>query len=281
MKGRQKSLTAFLKATNLSSCLLADLLILLLMILYSSSLCFFYSLSYSLLFYSLSSYHLKKEDTSLLISLWIYPFSYKCSMRSKVSAWSCSNRAWPLGCSIPDFSVWLCPSPASRQLCVQDQFAFSKTCSQRPQEIISLHPFLDFATADALSTFPQLLSFTAQWGPFWIPTCTALKLIHYIVCRGYLSFLCYFQFKESRIKWFLQWEGEQIKEWMNRSMNKTFVEEQKYACYLASWSAIIFIPCRGYSVSLFLGLDPNLTDVALALQAEPQSTNLLHLSLLH
>lgn len=64
-------------------------------------------------------------------------------------------------------------------------------------------------------------------------------------------------------------------------MNKTFVEEQKYACYLASWSAIIFIPCRGYSVSLFLGLDPNLTDVALALQAEPQSTNLLHLSLLH
>lgn len=64
-------------------------------------------------------------------------------------------------------------------------------------------------------------------------------------------------------------------------MNKTFVEEQKYACYLASWSAIIFIPCRRYSVSLFLGLDPNLTDVALALQAEPQSTNLLHLSLLH
>lgn len=64
-------------------------------------------------------------------------------------------------------------------------------------------------------------------------------------------------------------------------MNKTFVEEQKYACCLASWSAIIFIPCRGYSVSLFLGLVPNLTDVALALQAKPQSTNLLHLSLLH
>lgn len=107
------------------------------------------------------------------------------------------------------------------------------------------------------------------------------EAVHYTVCRGYFSFLCYFQSKERRIKWFLQREGEQIKEWMNRSMNKTFVEEQKYACYLASWSAIIFLPCRGYSVSLFLGLDPNLTDVALALQAEPQSTNILHLSLLH
>lgn len=60
-------------------------------------------------------------------------------------------------------------------------------------------------------------------------------------------------------------------------MNKKFAEEQKYVCYLASWSAIIFIPCRGSSVSPFRGLDPNLTDVALALQAEPQSANLLHL----
>lgn len=48
MKGRQKSLTAFLKATNLSSCLLADLLILLLMILYSSSLWFFLILFHTL-----------------------------------------------------------------------------------------------------------------------------------------------------------------------------------------------------------------------------------------
>lgn len=60
-------------------------------------------------------------------------------------------------------------------------------------------------------------------------------------------------------------------------MNKTFAKEQKYACYLASWSAIIFIPCRGYSVSLFLGFNLNLTDVALALKAEPQSANLFHL----
>lgn len=53
--------------------------------------------------------------------------------------------------------------PCLRQLCAQDQFAFSKVCSQGPQEMISLHPFwASFATADALSTFAQLLSLTAQ-----------------------------------------------------------------------------------------------------------------------
>lgn len=96
------------------------------------------------------------------------------------------------------------------------------------------------------------------------------KVTGYTVEGGWLNSLCYFWFKERRIKWFLQRGDEQIKEWMNRSMTKMFAKEQKYACYLASWSGIIFISCREYSVNLFLGWDSKLTDVALALQAVPQ-----------
>lgn len=170
----------------------------------------------------------------------------------------CFQHPWLLSVTVP--------FPCLRQLCAQDQFAFSKVCSQGPQEIISLHPFLDFLCH---SWCPEHIYsaplFHCTMRSFLISHLHSSEVIHYTVCRGYFSFLCYFQFKERRIKWFLQREGEQIKEWMNRSMNKTFVEEQKYACYLASWRAIIFISCRGYSVSLFLGLDLNLTDVAWAL----------------
>lgn len=281
MKGRQKSLTAFLKATNLSSRLLADLLILLLMIVYSSSLFFLFSfILFVVLFpffipFEKGKYFITYQSLNISLLLQVLNEIQSISMelfQQSLAPWF--QHPWLLSVTVP--------FPCLRQLCVQDQFAFSKTCSQGPQEIISLHPFLDFLChswcPEHISSAP-LFHYTMR--SFLNSHLHGSEAIHYIVYRGFFSFSCYFQFKERRIKWFLQREGEQIKEWMNRSMNKTFVEQQKYACYLASWSAIIFIPCRGYSVSLFLGLDPNLTDVALALQAELQSTNLLHLSLLH
>lgn len=197
-------------------------------------------------------------------------------MTHKLSAsGGCSNRACALGSSITGFSVWLCPSPALGGFVPEINLPLAKPALWDPKEITSLHPFLDFPCH---SCCPEHIS------PAHLFRCTMrsflnshLHALKWSITLSAGSFLCYFWFKEKRIKWFLQREGEQIKEWMNRSMNKTFAKEQKYACYLASWSAIIFIPCRGYSVSLFLGFNLNLTDVALALKAEPQSANLFHL----
>ena len=184
MKGRQKSLTAFLKATNLSSCLLADLLVLLVMILYSSSL-FFYSLSYSLLFYSLS-YPLKKEDTSLLISLWKYPFPLQMLIETQTisirwlfqqSPCPWFQRHWLLSVTVP--------FPCLGRLCAWDRFAFSETCSLGPQEITSLHPFLDFPCH---SWCPEHISsahlFHCTMRSFLNSHLHRSKAIHYTVCRG-------------------------------------------------------------------------------------------------
>lgn len=174
MKGRQKSLTAFLKATNLSWCLLADLLILLVMILYSSSLWFSNSLSRSLLFYSLS-YPLEKEDTALLISLWKCPFPLK-----KLDETQTISTGWLFQ---QTFWLWfqhrwlLCvtvPFACLGQPCAPDPFAFSRTCSLGPWEISSLHPCVAFPCHSwCPEHFSSLIS--SQLSLFWIPTCTTLK----------------------------------------------------------------------------------------------------------
>lgn len=182
-----------------------------------------------------------------------------------------SNRPRVLGSSITGFSVWLRPSPALSGFVPEVRLPLAQPALWGPQEITSLRLFLDFpCSAGALSAFPRLIPFAAQRAPpapLWSDPWHCLQ--------GTVRFLVLFWFRERWIEWFLQREGEQMKEWMNRSMNKTFAEGQKCVCCLASWTAIIFRPCRGYSGSLFLGLDLNVTDVALALQAELQSANLL------
>ena len=275
MKGRQKSLTAFLKATNLSSCLLADLLSLLVMILYSSSFSFSFIL-FVVLFpfipFEKGRYFVAYQSLKIPLppssARWVPNYGHRVVVPTEPV---------PL---VPESldSLCYCALPLPWRLCARDQFAFSKICSLGPQGIASLHPFLDFPCH---SCCPKHIStahlFHCPMRSFLNSHLHCSEAIRYTVCREQCSFLCYFWFKERRGKWLLQRGGEQTKEWMNRFMNKAFAKEQKYACYLASWSAIIFIPCRGYSVSLFLGLAPNLTDVALALQAEPRSANLLHL----
>lgn len=142
----------------------------------SRSLVFFYSLSYFLLVYSLS-YPLKKEDTLLLTSLWKYPSPYKCWMRPEASAsGGCSDGACALGSSVTGCPVWLCPSPAVGGLVPQINLPLAKPALWDPRRSPASTPFwTSLATADTPSTFPQLVPFPAQWGPFWIPTCIALK----------------------------------------------------------------------------------------------------------
>lgn len=133
MKGRQQSLTAFQKGTNLSSCLLADLLILLVMILYSSSL----------LFYSFLLFEEERYFSTLTVSE-NTPTPYKYIRRPSCQHWV----------AVPVESVALIPvSLASAFNCVLPfpwgalcpQSCFSKICSLGPQGITTLHPFLDFA----------------------------------------------------------------------------------------------------------------------------------------
>lgn len=133
MKGGQQSLTAFQKGTNLSSCLLADLLILLVMILYSSSL----------LFYSFPLF----EEGGYFFALTVSentPSPYKYTRRPSCQRWV----------AVPVESVALIPvslaSAFNRVLpfpwgALCPQSCFSKICSLGPQGITTLHPFLDFA----------------------------------------------------------------------------------------------------------------------------------------
>lgn len=172
MKGRQKSLTAFLKATNLSSCLLADLLVLLVMIPYSSSLFFLFSL---ILFVVLFPYIPFEKGRYFIayqsLEIPLPPTNARWDTNYQHQADS-SNRACALGSSVTGFSVWLCPSPALGGFVPEINLPLAKPALWDPRRSPASIPFwASLATAVALSTFPQLISFSAQWGPFWIPTC--------------------------------------------------------------------------------------------------------------